>query len=67
MKAEKRVEHTKKLLIEIGLSPDRIEMYYMSSSMGVTFAETIKTLTERVKTLGPNPIGKSGGQDDNSE
>jgi len=30
-------------------------MYYISSSMGVRFAEEMRELTEKIKALGPNP------------
>jgi coenzyme F420-reducing hydrogenase delta subunit len=54
--ARKRVEYTKKLLEEMGLEPERIEMYNMSSAMGPRFAEVATEFTERIKRLGPNPV-----------
>ena len=37
--ARKRVDHVKNLLAEVGLEPERVEMYNMSSAMGAKFAE----------------------------
>jgi len=54
--ARKRIEYTKKLLEEMGLEPERIEMYNMSSAMGPRFAEVATEFTERIKQLGPNPV-----------
>jgi coenzyme F420-reducing hydrogenase delta subunit len=55
MRAKKRVEHTKKLLDEIGLGGERLEFFYIAASEAPLFAETVKTMTERAKDLGPNP------------
>jgi F420-non-reducing hydrogenase iron-sulfur subunit len=53
--ARKRVEHVKRLLAEVGLEPERVEMYNMSSAMGAEFARVATEFTERIKALGPNP------------
>ena len=55
MRARKRVEYTKKLLEEIGLGAERLEFFYIAASEAPLFAETVKTMTERAKKLGPNP------------
>jgi F420-non-reducing hydrogenase iron-sulfur subunit len=54
--ARKRVDYVKKLLVELGLEPERVEMYNMSSAMGPRFAEVATEFTERIKQLGPNPV-----------
>jgi F420-non-reducing hydrogenase iron-sulfur subunit len=53
--ARKRVEHVKRLLSELGMEPERVEMYNMSSAMGARFAEVATEFTERIRALGPNP------------
>ena len=53
--ARKRVDYVKKLLPEMGLEPERVEMYNMSSAMGPRFAEVATEFTERIKALGPSP------------
>ncbi len=58
VKATKRVQYAKKLLEEIGLDKERLEMYYMSSAEGARFAEVAAEMTERIKKLGPNPLRK---------
>jgi coenzyme F420-reducing hydrogenase delta subunit len=55
-RAKKRVEYTKKLLEEIGIEPERIEMYNLSAAMGARFTEIVNEMTERIKKLGPNPL-----------
>lgn len=51
-----RVEYTKKLLDEIGLDAERLEMYFMSGSQGQSFAMAAQEMTERIRKLGPNPL-----------
>ena len=53
-----RVKQTKQLLDEIGLGGGRLEMYFVSGGMGNTFANAIREMTERIQTLGPNPLKK---------
>ncbi len=58
--ARKRVEHVKRLLPEVGLEPERVEMYNMSSAQGPEFARVATEFTERIKALGPNPLRRHG-------
>ncbi len=58
--ARKRVNHVKTLLEEVGIEPERVEMYNMSSAMGAKFAEVATEFTERIKALGPNPVKREG-------
>lgn len=60
LRARKRVEYTKKILDDIGIGGDRIEMYNMSAAQGARFVEVANEMTERIKALGPNPIKKRG-------
>jgi len=53
LRAKKRVAYVKKLLGEIGIEPQRVEMYNLSSAMGSRFAEIVEEVTERIKELGP--------------
>jgi F420-non-reducing hydrogenase iron-sulfur subunit len=50
------VNYTKKLLAEVGLEPERLEMFFLSSAEGVRFAEIAVEMTERARQLGPNPL-----------
>lgn len=52
-KGTKRVAYVKHALKEIGLEPERVEIYYNSSAMGPQFAEACSEFTERIRRLGP--------------
>lgn len=51
--AKKRVAYVKRLLAEVDIEPERIEMFNLSSAMGGRFAEIVEEMTQRVKELGP--------------
>lgn len=55
-RAKKRVKYAKKILDEIGINGERLEMYNLSAAMGVRFAEIVNEMTKKIKGLGPNPI-----------
>jgi F420-non-reducing hydrogenase iron-sulfur subunit len=55
------VTYTKKLLAQVGLEPERLEMFFLSSAEGVRFAEIATEMTERARQLGPNPLGNRTG------
>jgi coenzyme F420-reducing hydrogenase delta subunit len=59
--AERRVGYAKTLLEQVGLEPDRLEMYFLSSAEGVRFAEIATEMTERARRLGPNPLRDARG------
>ena len=56
IKAAHRVEYVKRLLDEIGIGSERLEMINMSAGMGEHFANTAKEMTEKIRELGPNPV-----------
>ncbi|MDI6793622.1 MAG: hydrogenase iron-sulfur subunit [bacterium] len=58
IKAKRRVARAKKLLDEVGVGGDRLEMYNMSASMGPEFAKMARKMTERIRELGPSPLRK---------
>jgi F420-non-reducing hydrogenase iron-sulfur subunit len=51
-----RLNRAKKILDEIGLGGDRLDMFFMSGSQAQAFANAAKTMTERIRKLGPNPL-----------
>lgn len=70
MWATKRVQTVKRLLDELGLGGERLEMYYLSSAEGARFAQIATEMTERIRRLGPNPLrGRigEGGEDQEQE
>jgi F420-non-reducing hydrogenase iron-sulfur subunit len=56
LKAKKRVGYVKRVLGEIGVEPERVEMFNLSSGQGPRFAEIAREMVERIKKLGPSPI-----------
>lgn len=52
-KASKRVAHVKKVLQEIDLEPERIEVFELSASRGGRFVDVAYEMTERLEALGP--------------
>jgi F420-non-reducing hydrogenase iron-sulfur subunit len=52
------VEYTKELLREIGLEPDRLEMFHIGASDAPAWARAVTEMTQRAKRLGPNPLKK---------
>jgi len=56
IKAARRVARAKKLLGEIGIEEERVEMITMSAGMGERFAQTATDITEKIRNMGPNPV-----------
>ncbi len=54
--AKSRVNYAKTLLAKIGIEPERLHMYNLSSSMGPKFAAIVREHVERVRGLGPSPV-----------
>ena len=51
-----RLKRAKKILDEIGLGGERLDMFFMSGSQAHAYAEAAVTMTERIRKLGPNPL-----------
>ena len=56
IRARKRVEQAQKILESIGIGGERVQMYNLSSSEGPKFAKYAAEMTEKIRSLGPNPI-----------
>ncbi len=56
LKAARRVARAKKLLSEIGIEEERVEMVTMSAGMGERFAQTATDITEKIRNMGPSPV-----------
>jgi coenzyme F420-reducing hydrogenase delta subunit len=54
--AKRRVERIKGLLQQIGLEPDRVRMFNMSSAMAGEFAKAATEMSSQVIELGPSPL-----------
>lgn len=55
-KAQSRIILTKKLLNQFGIEPERLQLEWISASEGAKFARIVTEFTERIQSLGPNPI-----------
>ncbi|MBF0226960.1 MAG: hydrogenase iron-sulfur subunit [Desulfobacterales bacterium] len=56
IKTKRKVKYVKKTLEELGIEPERIEMFNLSSAMGPRFAEIAWEMTNKIKKLGPSPV-----------
>jgi coenzyme F420-reducing hydrogenase delta subunit len=56
LRARKRVDRAKQILSEIGLEPERLEMYNLSSAEGARFAQIVTEMSERLAKLDPSPL-----------
>ena len=52
-KCARKVAATKKILEQLDIEPERLEMFYNSSAMGPQFAKTCQDFTETIRALGP--------------
>lgn len=59
VRAVKRVGKLKKDMVAMGLEPERLEMFHVSSGEGPKFAQVCREMVERAQKLGPNPIRKA--------
>ncbi len=58
LRAKERVAYAKKLIEEIGLEPERLEMFHIGASDAPKWAETVTQVTEKIRELGPNPLAE---------
>jgi len=56
LRARKRVESVRRILDKVGIGGERVQMYNLSSGDGPRFAEFAVEMTEKIKSLGPNPL-----------
>ncbi len=54
--AQRRVDRVQDLLTQIGLEPERIRMFNLSSAMARQFTEMAAEMTGQVTALGPSPL-----------
>jgi len=55
-KAHRCIQLTKKLIAQFGIEPERLHLEWISASEGKLFAQTVTTFTDKIKSLGPNPL-----------
>ena len=56
------MQQAKKLLQEVGIEPERVEMFNIGASDAVLFARAADQMTESARRLGPNPLKKPRGE-----
>jgi len=54
--ARQRVERVQVLIEQIGLEPERVRMFNMSSGMGQAWADAVAEMDAQVRVLGPSPL-----------
>ena len=55
-KAKRKVAYVKKVLTELGIEPERVAMYNLSSAQGARFAEIANDMVQQIRDLGPTPV-----------
>lgn len=53
LRAKKKVAYVKRILAEVEIEPERVEMFNLSSAMGGRFAEIVTEMTDNITKLGP--------------
>jgi F420-non-reducing hydrogenase iron-sulfur subunit len=56
LNARRRIARIKHMLSKIGLDPGRVEMFNLSSAMGIQFAEVATKMAAQINALGPSPF-----------
>jgi F420-non-reducing hydrogenase iron-sulfur subunit len=56
LRARKRVERARQILSEVGIEPERLEMFNLSSAEGPRFAAIVTEMSRRLARLGPSPL-----------
>mgnify|MGYP002386221762 CR=1 FL=1 len=59
--------YLKSLLKVIGLEPDRVQMYHISSAQAAQFAQAASEMNDLITSLGPNPLRLPRKPIENSE
>jgi F420-non-reducing hydrogenase iron-sulfur subunit len=55
----KRIDFMKKLLEFSGIDPERLNLKWVSSAEGPRFAQVVGDFVEKIRVLGPSPLGSS--------
>lgn len=55
-KAQRRIILTKSILKQLGIEPERLQMEWISASEGARFVQVVTEFTEKIQSLGPNPM-----------
>lgn len=58
-RAAKKVEAVRKSLAELGVEPERIQMYHLERGLHPEFVDAAMEMNERIQKLGPGPFAVS--------
>ena len=61
-KIRRRVSLVKRLLSQLGVSPQRIRLEWVSAAEGQRFAQVVTDFIGEVKELGPSPLNHKGAR-----
>ena len=53
-KARRRIKLLKEILPQFGFEPERLRLTWIGASDGIEFAETMQSLVDQIKSLGPS-------------
>jgi len=56
LEAQKRILLLKKILLQLGIEPERLRLEWISASESDKFAAIVRDMVMKLKKLGPNPI-----------
>lgn len=65
--ARRRMAVTKRFLSYLGISPERLQVSWVSASEGAKFTEVVAEATEEIRKLGPNQLFTDERQVDGAE
>jgi coenzyme F420-reducing hydrogenase delta subunit len=57
-RAAKKVERVQSLIEEVGLEGERVKFDFVPGPGAKKFAAILSDMTEKVKSMGPNPLGQ---------
>jgi len=53
------VLHVKNILKELGIEPERVEMFNVAASDGPRFVEIARDMDKKIRELGPSPLNEN--------
>jgi coenzyme F420-reducing hydrogenase delta subunit len=62
LRAKKRIKQAKALLKEVGIEPERVEMFNVGASDAGLFAKACDEMAARAVKLGPTALKKARGE-----
>jgi coenzyme F420-reducing hydrogenase delta subunit len=65
--AKRRVARVQELLEQIGLEPERVRMFNLSSAMAGNFVAAARDMTAQVAALGINPLRRVDSEISNEQ